>query len=78
MNAKTTLIMHTGKGGPVRIPACEEEPAATVAGILARRAYGRRGTVVTLRMDSCAMDYSSATWQAFIGCGPPIGRDVAE
>ena len=62
---KTRQITHTGKGGPVRA-----ETAQQAAEILARRMYGKRGTVGALRLDSSAMDGSIATWEAFVGVDP--------
>lgn len=67
MNPKTTLIKHTGDGGPIRVRTDEPNQAATAAGILARRMYGARGTVGALRLDSWARDGSSHTYEAFIG-----------
>ena len=39
--SKTTMIQHTGEGGPVRGRTDEPDKAATVAGILARRMCGK-------------------------------------
>lgn len=60
-----SIYKHTGDGGPVRA-----ETAQRAAEILARRMYGKRGTVGALRLDSYAADGSYATWQAFVGVGP--------
>ena len=68
--SKTTMIQHTGEGGPVRVPADDPHRAATAARILARRMYGARGTVRALRLDSWAQDGSSYTYEAFIGRAP--------
>lgn len=62
---KTSLYTHTGNGGPVRAETAEQ-----AAAILARRMYGKRGTVGALRLDSSAMDGSTATYEAFVGVGP--------
>lgn len=67
---RTMMIQHTGEGGPVRVRTDEPDQAATVAGILARRMYGARGTVGALRLDSWAQDGSSHTYEAFIGRSP--------
>ena len=66
---KTITIKHTGTGGDVRVRADSETPARDAAEILARRMFGKRGTVVALRMDSMCTDGSS-TWEAFIGREP--------
>jgi len=65
---KTIVVKHTGSGGYVRVRADSETPARDAANILARRMYGKRGTVCTLRLDSRSHSYS--TWEAFIGCRP--------
>lgn len=70
MSDKTIIVTHTGIGGPVRVSAEDKNPAATAAGFLARREYGRRGTVGALRLDSWAEDGSSHTYEAFIGAAP--------
>ena len=67
---KTITIKHTGTGGDVRVRADSESPARDAANILARRMYGKRGTVVTLRLDSWSEDGKSATWETFIGRAP--------
>lgn len=72
---KTRIVDHTGDGGAIRVPATSENPAADAAAILARRMYGNRGTVVALREDSHAADWSSATYQAVIGRAP-TARDA--
>jgi hypothetical protein len=64
---KTVLVKHTGEGGPVRISAQSISPAKDAAEKLARRMYGKRGTVGALRFDSSAADGSSSTYEAFIG-----------
>lgn len=66
---KTITIKHTGTGGDVRVRADSEHTVRDAANILARREFGRRGTVVTLRIDSRSSDGSS-TWEAFIGREP--------
>jgi len=68
--SKTTMIQHTGEGGPVRVRTDDNDPAETVATILARRMYGKRGTVGAMRLDSWAKDGSSHTYEAFIGRAP--------
>ena len=65
---KTITIKHTGTGGDVRVRADSEHPVRDAANILARRMYGKRGTVVTLRLDSWSE--TSSTWEAFIGREP--------
>jgi hypothetical protein len=65
---KTITVKHTGTGGDVRVRADSERPARDAANILARRMYGRRGTVCTLRLDSWSE--TSSTWEAFIGRSP--------
>ncbi len=67
---KTITIKHTGTGGDVRVRADSESPARDAANILARRMYGKRGTVVTLRLDSWSEDGKAHTWEAFIGREP--------
>ena len=67
---KTILIPHTGYGGPIRVRTDEPDKATVVAGILARRMYGKRGTVGAMRLDSWAKDGSSHTYEAFIGRAP--------
>lgn len=66
---KTITIKHTGIGGDIRVRADSEHTVRDAANILARRMWGRRGTVVTLRIDSMSADGSS-TWEAFIGREP--------
>lgn len=68
--SKTITIAHTGDGGAVRVSADTDNPARAGAEILARRMYGRRGAVGTLRLDSHAADGSGHLYEAFIGCGP--------
>jgi hypothetical protein len=63
-------IKHTGEGNPIRVSADDNDPAHTAAAILARRMYGARGTVATLRLDSWAKDGSAHTYEAFIGRSP--------
>jgi hypothetical protein len=46
--------------------------ARTAAGVAARRMFGRRGDVVTIRPDGGAADGSTATYQAAIGY-PAVG-----
>jgi hypothetical protein len=54
--------------GTKRVRAHSAEEAANVfAERKARKAYGRRGYVRTLRMDSWAQSGTSATFEAFIG-----------
>ena len=65
---KTITVKHTGTGGDVRVMSDSEHPARDAANILARRMYGKRGTVVTLRLDSWSK--TSSTWEAFIGRSP--------
>jgi len=65
---KTITVKHTGTGGDVRVRADSETPAWDAAKILARRMYGKRGTVVTLRLDSWSK--TSSTWEAFVGRSP--------
>jgi len=65
---KTIVVKHTGPGGDIRVRSDSETPAKDAANILARRMYGKRGTVCTLRLDSCGLTHS--TWEAFIGCHP--------
>ena len=67
---KTITIKHTGTGGDVRVMSDSEHPARDAANILARRMYGKRGTVVTLRLDSWSEDGTSHTYEAFIGRSP--------
>ena len=69
---KTTDVDHTGTGGMVRVPLDESERgyvsiAEYAAGILARREYGRSGTVRTCRIDSWTTDGLCGTYEAFIG-----------
>lgn len=66
--SKTIIVKHTGPGGDVRVRADSETPARDAADILARRMYGKRGTVVTLRLDSWSQ--ATSTWEAFIGRSP--------
>lgn len=77
---KTIDISHTGPGGSVRVSTWDNDKAATVAGILARREYGRRGTCRTLRLDSWARDGTAYNYEAFIGTrnndGSVSGRNV--
>ncbi|NCB05191.1 MAG: hypothetical protein EOM69_06675 [Clostridia bacterium] len=68
--SETITIKHTGNGGAVRVSADAENPARQAAEILARRMYGKRGVVGTLRLDSHAADGSSHTYEAFVGVGP--------
>lgn len=65
---KTITVKHTGTGGDIRVMSDSEHPARDAANILARRMYGKRGTVVTLRLDSWSK--TSSTWEAFIGRSP--------
>ena len=65
---KTITVKHTGTGGDVRVAIDSDHPARDAANILARREFGRRGTVVTLRLDSWSK--TSSTWEAFIGRSP--------
>jgi len=65
---KTIIVKHTGTGGDVRVRADSETPARDAANILARRMYGKRGVVCTLRLDSWSK--TSSTWEAFIGRAP--------
>lgn len=65
---KTITLQHTGTGGDVRVRADSEHTVRDAANILARRMYGKRGTVVTLRLDSWSEH--SSTWEAFIGREP--------
>ena len=65
---KTIIVKHTGPGGDIRVRSDSETPAKDAAQILARRMWGRRGTVCTLRLDSQSRSYS--TWEAFIGRQP--------
>jgi hypothetical protein len=67
---KTITIKHTGAGNDIRIPATSENPARDAADILARREFGRRGVVVTFRLDSWSEDGKSHTYEAFIGRSP--------
>lgn len=63
-----TTYTHTSKGGPVRA-----NDADHAASILARREYGKRGTVGALRHDCDTVSagrVTGSTWEAFIGCGP--------
>jgi hypothetical protein len=68
--SRTITIKHTGDGGAVRVSADAENPARSAAEILARRIYGKRGVVGTLRLDSWTADGSSHTYEAFLGVGP--------
>lgn len=70
--AKTIEIKHTGEGGPVRVSADVDNPARAAAEIIARRMYGQRGVVGTMRLDSYAPDGSSHTYEAFVGVGPTM------
>ena len=65
---KTIIVKHTGSGGDVRVRADSTTPAKDAAQILARRMYGKRGTVCTFRLDSWSE--TSSTWEAFIGRAP--------
>jgi len=69
---KTVLVKHTGQGGPVRVRASSDSPAKDAAEILARRMYGKRGTVGSLRFDSSCGD--SSTYEAFIGAAPTAAQ----
>lgn len=68
---KTTIIKHTGVGGDVRVRADNaRNMARAAADILARREFGKRGTVVMLRLDSWSEDGKAHTYEAFIGRQP--------
>ena len=68
---KTTTIKHTGTGGDVRVLTDNvRNMARDAAGILARREFGRRGTVVAIRLDSWSEDGKAHTYEAFIGRAP--------
>ena len=67
---KTITIKHTGTGGDVRVAIDSEHPARDAANILARREFGKRGTVVAIRLDSWSEDGKSHTYEAFIGRQP--------
>ena len=58
---------HTGMGWGVRVPVECEYKAEYVAGILARREYGKRGVCRSINLESWSSDGSSHTYQAFIG-----------
>lgn len=77
---KTVAITHTGVGGVVRVPRDADAKAEYAARVLARRQFGRRGVVATLRLDSHATDGSAHTYEAFIGRrnldGSVSGRNV--
>ena len=69
---KTTDVDHTGPGGPIRVPLCENAResrsiGAYAAEILARRIYGRNGTIGAFRLDSWSTDNSFFTYDAFLG-----------
>ena len=65
---KTITIKHTGTGGDVRVAIdSARNMARAAADILARREFGRRGTVVAIRLDSWSEDGKAHTYEAFIG-----------
>ena len=78
---KTIDVYYRSGGyrGTVRVHKDADDKALEAGRLIAHRIYGRGGVVRACRIDSWSPDYSTATYQAFIGIADGqgvTGRDV--